>query len=629
MSDNNTGKCGDLRMKSIEELVLDSGLFDTRFYSETYFAPASSPKTPLALVHHYLGTGWFAGYDPSRAFSTNFYLEENRDVAGSGENPLAHYVCVGRGQGRRALPEGVESTIDLTHPHPHAPLDSAWEAFDGIATERTEATVCVIIPVYAGYHETLRCIFSVLAAKQKVSWRLLVVDDHGPDRLLRRKIYELAARNVFELISTGRNSGFVQAANLGMKLAGRADVVLLNADTEVHNDWLDRLVAAAGCYSNVATVTPLTNNGELASYPHTLQNNWKRLELSDAELDRLVATANAAGNIIVPTGVGFCLYISRSCLDAIGLFNEEKFGLGYGEENDFCFRAVNAGWINLVATDIFVRHYGAVSFGATKKAQRPSAIEAMTSLHPAYAQTIDQYLFRNPIQQHRRRIDCVRILRTQHAHRILFVSGYLEGDIRRHMEDLKTRLALEDVSIIDCRPAQVGQGVCFGVPAVQNVPSLDNVAAHHQPAEFADVLRLLGVDHIHIFSMVGYAPPLFEMIRLGAGMLGISYDVTIHTYESFCPRLYLVDSLGRYCGEPPLAQCEFCVSTLGPSMNGEPVAVYRERYERLLASARTVYAPDHDVAQRLRRRFPRLSFEVRPFPEVQCECDSAEDLSFR
>ena len=35
---------------------------------------------------------------------------------------------------------------------------------------------------------------------------------------------------------------------------------------------------------------------------------------------------------------------TRGLIDDIGLFDEELFGRGYGEENDYALRARNAGW---------------------------------------------------------------------------------------------------------------------------------------------------------------------------------------------------------------------------------------------------------------------------------------------
>src|SRR3546814_16309874 len=50
----------------------------------------------------------------------------------------------------------------------------------------------------------------------------------------------------------------------------------------------------------------------------------------------------------VPTGNGFCMYIRRAMLEDVGLFDEQAFPVGYGEENDLCMRAIDAGWHHLV-----------------------------------------------------------------------------------------------------------------------------------------------------------------------------------------------------------------------------------------------------------------------------------------
>jgi GT2 family glycosyltransferase len=60
----------------------------------------------------------------------------------------------------------------------------------------------------------------------------------------------------------------------------------------------------------------------------------------------------------IPTGVGFCMFIRRRLLNKIGLFDAVTFRLGYGEENDFCMRALAAGWRNVLCDDTFVQHVG-------------------------------------------------------------------------------------------------------------------------------------------------------------------------------------------------------------------------------------------------------------------------------
>ena len=64
----------------------------------------------------------------------------------------------------------------------------------------------------------------------------------------------------------------------------------------------------------------------------------------------------------MPTAVGFCMAISLRAIKRVGLFDEETFGRGYGEENDFCQRAEQAGLRNVLCDNAYVVHHGGASF---------------------------------------------------------------------------------------------------------------------------------------------------------------------------------------------------------------------------------------------------------------------------
>ncbi|GJD60553.1 rhamnosyltransferase WsaF family glycosyltransferase [Methylobacterium frigidaeris] len=51
-------------------------------------------------VAHFCASGWKKGYDPTRDFSTEFYLATNDDVRLSGKNPYYHYISAGLDEGR-------------------------------------------------------------------------------------------------------------------------------------------------------------------------------------------------------------------------------------------------------------------------------------------------------------------------------------------------------------------------------------------------------------------------------------------------------------------------------------------------------------------------------------------------
>ncbi len=279
----------------------------------------------------------------------------------------------------------------------------------------------VIIPVFRGLDATQRCLASVLAHFQRAASSVVVIDDASPELEIAAWLDELAAQQRIELLRNASNLGFVHSVNRGLMLHPDRDVVLLNSDTEVANDWLDRLRACAYRTQDIGTVTPFSNNGTICSYPFEGWTGPTPGTLGLAGLDRLFAEVNAGRAVELPTAVGFCMYIRRACLDAVGMFDAERFGRGYGEENDFSLRAREAGWRSVIAADVFVFHQGAVSFSGERETLTAAAAAALLERHPGYSRSIDAFHDADPLHETRTAIDEAR-----HA---------LGGDETRHVWD--------------------------------------------------------------------------------------------------------------------------------------------------------------------------------------------------
>lgn len=276
----------------------------------------------------------------------------------------------------------------------------------------SQPAIDVIVPVYSGEAETRICIESVLASPTRVSRQVVVIDDASPEPALSAWLRELAEAGHIALIAHPANAGFVASVNEGMALHRDRDVLLLNSDTEVAPGWLDRIAGCARRDPAIGTVTPFSNNATICSYPRTLVNNAVPPGESTASLDAAFAAANAGRAADIVTAVGFCMYISRRCLEKVGLFDQERYGRGYGEEVDFCMRAGRAGFRNVVAADAFVRHVGEVSFGGARAEimQRSQAI--VDSLYPEFQQMLDQFIPADPLRGLRRRADLQRLRRS-------------------------------------------------------------------------------------------------------------------------------------------------------------------------------------------------------------------------
>jgi O-antigen biosynthesis protein len=455
--------------------------------------------------------------------------------------------------------------------------------------------VDIIVPVYRGLDDTRCCLESVLASKCQAAWRLIVINDCSPETEVTEWLRALAANEPrITLLENAENLGFVATVNRGMALSDQNDVVLLNSDTEVANDWLDRLQIAAHSTQRVASVTPFSNNATIFSYPRFCESNAMPIGIDTAGLDRLFAHHLNGQTTEVPTAVGFCMYVRRQCLQEVGLFDVETFGKGYGEENDFCVRAHNKGWVNLHALDVFVRHAGGVSFGDSKSERELAAMQTLRQLHPRYESDVQAFIQRDPAADARLSIDIARIT---HAGRpvILNVMHDREGGTLRHVRELAARLS-QQATFLQLAPRPGGVelkldgrheafSVQFQLPADQE--------------KLLGILRRFQVGHIHFHHLLGHASNVCEL----PAQLGVSHDFTAHDFHSYCPQITLTDHTDRYCGERGIDQCRQCVKK-NPAPGGESIEGWRDRHTKLLSQGRYVITPSQDTAHRIQRFVP-------------------------
>ncbi len=90
-----------IRLLRDMKLVEQSKLLDSQWYLQQNPDVASAGVDP---VRHYVRRGHLEGRDPGPLFSTRKYLINNPDVVAAGLNPLVHYLRHGRAEGRLAFP---------------------------------------------------------------------------------------------------------------------------------------------------------------------------------------------------------------------------------------------------------------------------------------------------------------------------------------------------------------------------------------------------------------------------------------------------------------------------------------------------------------------------------------------
>lgn len=602
-------------------------IFDRDWYLSRYPEVTQSGADPLV---HYLTIGAAAGHDPSPLFSTAWYLERNPDVADLGLNPLVHYLHIGAAELRDPHPDF--NAAFYAHEQPEAAANplrhymlvgraQGWptrpqfdlaeylpSAASPSALPRGVA-VDIIIPVYRGLEETRRCLESVISDPERPPGRIVVVDDCSPEPALSDWLRSAADRGAITLLRNEGNLGFVASVKRGIAGAGRRDVVLLNSDTEVPPGWLARLAAHAHSAPRIGTVTPLSNNATICSYPAP-QGGPLPSGRSLLAIDAACRAANAGRTVEIPTAIGFCMYIRRDCLDAVGTFDEQTFGRGYGEENDFSMRAAALGWPHLLACDTFVYHAGEVSFGPDAP-ERARASAVLLARHPGYSAAVSRYMRRDPAMPYRF-VATAALFRAAAEPTILLVSHSMGGGTARHVSELIAAVGRR-ANLLLLQPGEAG--LELSVPSLPG-HSVLRVRGNHELEDLYALLRSAGVGRVHVQHVIDLGMDLRELID----RLGVPFDVTIHDYFAICPQVHLLPHpSGGYCGEPDPAGCNTCI-VRHPSQGARDIIAWRRTHAWLLEEADRVICPSEDVRRRLGRYIRKREMVLAPHEPV----DSAD-----
>ncbi|MCZ2291264.1 MAG: glycosyltransferase [Burkholderiales bacterium] len=256
-----------------------------------------------------------------------------------------------------------------------APTSSASSSLQlprtlGHALTPHQQQVDIIVCVHNALDDVKRCLASV-RLHTTAPYRLVLVDD-GSDAPTRDHLAAFAKQHGAHLLRNELAKGYTLAANQGMRCSSAPYLVLLNSDTIVSPEWLDRMVLCAETDPMIGMVGPLSNTASWQSIPEIARDgDWSDnplpggMEIGD--MARWVAQTSSQSYPRLGFLNGFCLLIKRSLIERIGLFDEETFGKGFGEENDYSLRATQAGFSLAVADDVYVYHAQSRSYSHERR----------------------------------------------------------------------------------------------------------------------------------------------------------------------------------------------------------------------------------------------------------------------
>ncbi|NIM99456.1 MAG: glycosyltransferase [candidate division Zixibacteria bacterium] len=227
-------------------------------------------------------------------------------------------------------------------------------------------TLSVIITNYNGKNFLRQCLSSLYGLRSPFSFETIVVDNGSHDGSC------MMVRTDFPQVRLSENSenlGFAGGNNIGIAMARGKYLLLLNSDTQVIENGLEKLVSFLDRHPEVAVVTArlvypdLSDQGVARTFPTPINGLFGRRSL----LTRLFPNNRYSKKYLVSHthtsdepfeidwGSGACLMVRKKVIEEIGPLDERFFM--YWEDADLCFRIKQRGWKIYCVPEAIVIHY--------------------------------------------------------------------------------------------------------------------------------------------------------------------------------------------------------------------------------------------------------------------------------
>lgn len=462
--------------------------------------------------------------------------------------------------------------------------------------------VDIVIPIYNAYEDVVACVNSVIRHTDISKNYLLLINDKSTDARIMPFLLQTAENNkALNIIvqNNQKNLGFVGSVNWGMKYSDH-DVVLLNSDTIVTKRWLDKLQHCAYDKKCIASVTPLSNNATLASVPDFLVENELPSNSTLDEYADIIEQTSMKQYPEIPTANGFCMYIRREAINIVGVFDEEVFGKGYGEENDFCYRCLQVGLRHLLCDDTFIYHKGSQSFNEEKKLLLEQHLDIIKNKYPDFYVNTEFFLQKNPIFPIHANVRYGYETSTR-PNILILVHTYQDppignvGGTSMHVYDLvKNLVDRYNFHVLHYSEHHSAYFIIsyFRNSTVTNYvgqypkytsPRLYNNAFRE---DLNKMLNLLHIDIIHIHHLLNLYLDVFKL----ADERKIPVVFSAHDYYMLCPSITLMNIDKKPCNLNATKDCKRCIRERYDT-KGDFMTLWQKECHSCLKSAKKIITP--------------------------------------
>jgi len=247
----------------------------------------------------------------------------------------------------------------------------------------------IVICVHNALEYLKNCLESI-SINTIIEHNIILIDDCS-EKETEVYLKSYCTQNNVSLTRNEIRLGYTKSVNIALKSSSSEYVVLLNSDTIVTKNWIEKMLNLYKREHKLALVGPLSNAASFQSILTVYDTDFSYSINSipsgfSVESFSTFCERNSLRRFPeVPFLNGFCMMLRTSIIKDIGVFDEYCFPDGYGEEIDFCLRVRLYGYSIRVADDTYVYHHKSKSYGGEMR--NILAKEGRAALYKKYGQT--------------------------------------------------------------------------------------------------------------------------------------------------------------------------------------------------------------------------------------------------
>lgn len=471
------------------------------------------------------------------------------------------------------------------------------------------SNISIVIPIYNGTKMVLDLINRVSISEPLAE--IIVVDDCSSEIEMFPSLLRLQnSLGNLKVHRTVENKGFTGAVNLGIQAANvQNHVLILNTDTQVPNRFASRMSQGLAKQKHVASITAVSNSAEILSIPGMIREYQFMTRDNALEIDEICSSmkqfANPASWPEIPTGIGFCMLLSRDALNKVGIFDEVNYSRGYGEENDWCMRARNIGFKHLAAPSVYVWHAHGTSFGQERIFLRRKHAATLRANYPHFDSLVRSFISKGALEAYGFDV-LVQYLITSSKFPLKLIFDHKKGGgagkfLRENLinDGNHVNVIITPINNIDIAGVLVYQD--YEQEFSSKWEDLEFLINRHPETQV--VFNTLSLyDNLPSKNLVKKLHDFLDVHNF------LRTRFMVHDFHPLCPSINLIDYNGKFCDIPRPEVCRNCLkgNHLIVESGVNDIREWRTLWCELFNRIDEVEFPSLDTLQYYLRVFPEL-----------------------